>query len=150
MRNLLVLMLVVFFTLEAALARASSEMIHPWKKVTLVVAASGFGDIDVTAEGSPALIAALSVTVKGTRIVVPPRALSDLPGLALNTIQVRSEGGRDGHPWLYVVFYRTSDLPANAVEQTVHFAFQAGKFKHRTVTTKDRRSRYKSEQRSFK
>jgi len=147
---LIVQTFVVACLVDAASARASYEMIHPWKKVTIVAAGSDSGDITVTAEGSPTLMAALSVKVKGTVSEVPSKAFSDLPGLALNTIQVRSESGRDGRHWLYVVFSRTTSLPANVVEQTVHFAFEAGKFKHRTVTTKDKRKRIKSEEKTYR
>jgi hypothetical protein len=147
---------VVSLTSAAAISRASEEMIHPWKKVSLVAdgGGSGFGDVTVTAEGSIGAAAmrvtSLAVKVQGKTITIPSKALQDLPGLQLHSLEVRSERGYDKDPWLYVVFklWRPK-RPASITSETVHFAIQGGKFVHRSVTAWDTKHQSKYEKKSF-
>jgi hypothetical protein len=148
-------------TLAAALlvagalpASASEEEIHAWKKVTVVADAGRFGEVTVTAEsttGAKAAITALTVKVQGKTIAVPRAALQELSGLQLHTLQVRSEAGYDKHPWLYVVLDRwRANRPATTVAETVHFAIQGGKLRHRSISIRDRSGQTKWEKKDLK
>ena len=65
--------------------------------------------------------------------------------------QVRSEAGYDKDPWLYVVFDRwRPNRPATIVAETVHFAIQAGKLKHRSISTRHKSGQTKWDKKDFK
>ena len=124
-------------------AHASQEQIHSWKSATLVADTQLFGDVEVKATANAkGDVQALSVTVKGKPLALPPAWLATLPSLRLASLEVRTEVGYDPQPWLYLVF--DSGI---ATRDRVHIAFQGGKLAHATVTTVDAKGNRKHETR---
>jgi hypothetical protein len=154
MSSRVVTVVVALLLIGAQPVSASEEEIHAWKKVTVVADAGKLGEVVVIAEsttGAKAAITSLSVKVQGKAIVVPRPALQEVPGLQLHTLQVRSEAGYDKDPWLYVVFDRwRPNRPAAIVAETVHFAIQTGKLKHRSISLRGKSGQTKWEKKDFK
>ena len=117
---------------------ASQEAVHPWKKMYITADAGPFGEIVLSAEtsGMPAVLSTLAVKVQGTLITVPREALNDVPGIVLNTAQVRTT---KGGPELSIGFRVISLQPsASLLEEWVFFDIRGGKFRARRITTEEK------------
>ncbi len=132
-------------------ASASEEEIANWSKATIVAdAGKGIGEVEVSAVAAPkgAGLVSLTVKTKGKTVVVPPKHLKDVPGVALRTLAVHAEAGYDKEPWVYVVL-DSFPVPQGAKNQWVYFAIQGGKLKHRSLKTQLANGQFKFDQKKL-
>ena len=140
-RHLFALFALVAWSLMAAPALGSQERILSPKKVVLTAeAGKPFGEVtaEVATRGGKKdmCFGKVRLRVGGKWHQVPKKALADLSFGMLQKVELRTERGNDDAPWLYV--YAEIAVQADAghwVTRKVHFAYQKGRFEHRSLTT---------------
>ena len=130
---------------------ASQEAILQPHEVQIAVdAGSHFGnvilEVNTRKENAAIKISGIRLNVQNEWKEVPEKAFIDLENPRLNQLQIRTESGRDGTPWLYIYFelFKKDELGQFNLHH-IHICYHKDRFESRSIDRETKPGEFQSE-----